>query len=86
MEYDEDNDRFIWYAAMNSGDSFYVITPNSGTTWDMSTISLASGSVTPTAIGNSGLMSKLRYVPNLKGFMLMTNSTGNLYFLPTAQL
>ena len=86
MEYDPINDRFIWYAAMNSGDSFYVITPNSGTTWDMSTISLASGSVTPTAIGNSGLMSKLRYTPNLKGFMLMTNSTGNLYFLPTAQL
>jgi hypothetical protein len=85
MEYDPDNNRFLFYAAQPGAvDRIYVIKPNDSTLWDMSLLPLDGGSVMPADAGLGGLVNKFRYVPALKGFVLMTTSVNNLYFLRTA--
>ena len=85
LEYDADNDRFLAYGAQaGATDRIYVVTPNAGTTWDMSLLPLDSAGVVPVDAGPAGLMSKFRYVPALKGFVLFTSAVNNLYFLRTA--
>jgi hypothetical protein len=85
MEFDPDNNRFLFYAAQPGAvDRIYVIKPNASTMWDMSLLPLDGGSVMPVDAGLGGVLNKFRYVPALKGFVLMTSSVNNLYFLRTA--
>lgn len=85
MEFDPDNNRFLFYAAQQgAADRIFVIRPNSTTTWDMSLLPLDGSSVVPVDAGPGGLLNKFRYVPTLKGFVLMTSTVNNLYFLRTA--
>ena len=96
MEYDAVNDRFLAYPGAkytNVGnvpnpapERVYVITPNSGSSWDVSILKLGAGSVTPTPTpsGGSGINGRFRYVPGLKGFVLLPQASSNLFFIRTA--
>jgi hypothetical protein len=84
MDYDPDNDRFLFYCGQLTGAGrIYVVTPNAGTTWDMSILSL-SGSKLPPPTPDAGVHNRFRYVPALKGFLLMPSATSNLFFIRTA--
>jgi hypothetical protein len=48
MDYDPDNDRFLFYCGQGAGAGrVYVVTPNATNAWDMSILALGPGSVTP---------------------------------------
>lgn len=80
MCYDAANDRFLF---MGTGAAtIYVITPNSGTTWDMSTLS-ASGTA-PTAPPSSGVPSRMHYIPEYQTVVLILNDSDNIYYLKVA--
>lgn len=85
MDYDPDNDRFLFYAGRGSAAGrVYVIKPNDGNVWDMSLLEPGAGSVQIVATTDSGLQNRLRYVPALRGFVLLARAGANLYFLRTA--
>lgn len=84
MDYDADNDRFLFYAGMgDAAGRVYVIQPNDGNVWDMSLLN-AAGSAKIPATGSGGLQNRLRYVPALRGFVLLPRGSSNLFFLRTA--
>jgi hypothetical protein len=83
MDYDPDNDRFLFYCGQGAGAGrVYVVTPNAGTTWDMSFLA-TTGNLPPATLGD-GVHNRFRYVPALKGFLLMPTATSNLFFIRTA--
>ncbi|WP_394468754.1 hypothetical protein [Roseateles sp. DC23W] len=85
MEYDPDHDRFIFYSGIGAAaGQFYVVKPNDGNTWDMSLLTTGTGSVKIAATPDAGIQNRLRYVPALRGFVLLARSSANLYFLRTA--
>ena len=85
MEYDPEHGCYLFYSAQEGATQrMYVITPNAGTVWDMSLLPLAAGSVTP--VQANGLMSRMRYVPALKGFVIFSDATTNLYFIRTGTI
>jgi hypothetical protein len=85
MEYDPVNDQYLFYAgAAGSTSRVYVVKPNSSTVWDMSILTLGAGSVVPGAAVGAGVFNRFRYVSQLRGFVLMSSGTSNLYFLRTA--
>jgi hypothetical protein len=94
MDYDEDNDRFLWYEGRRTytatpGDAgrvgrVFVITPNSGTVWDMSILSYASGATPPPETTNTGMCKRFFYVRALKGFVMLPSVNSGLYFMRTA--
>lgn len=85
MDYDADNDRFLFYSgAGTAAGRIYVIQPNDTNTWDMSLLNPASGSVKIAATSDGGLQNRLRYIPALRGFVLLARGSANLYFLRTA--
>lgn len=79
LVYDGAADRYLLYAG-NSGSTqtVYVITPNAGTTWDMSILSVSG--VTPPASA-SGCNNKFQYVASLGGCVLLANGNANIHFL-----
>ena len=79
MDYDVPNDRFL-ATHQGEGGVVYVITPNAGTIWDMSILSV-SGAV---SAGAGGTNKKFQYISSLKGFALITQASSNIYFLRTA--
>lgn len=85
MDYDADNDRFLFYAGQgDAAGRVYVIQPNDSTVWDMSLLSVGSGSVKIVPTPGAGLQNRLRYIPALRGFVLLARGSANLYFLRTA--
>lgn len=85
MDYDPDQDRFLFYAGRGTAaGKVYVIKPNDGNVWDMSLLETAAGSVKIAATPDAGLQNRLRYVPALRGFVLLARASANLYFLRTA--
>jgi hypothetical protein len=84
MDYDPENDRFLFYCGQGTGAGrVYVITPNAGLTWDMSLLPI-NGAKLPPATPDAGVHSRFRYVPALRGFVLMPTATSNLFFIRTA--
>ncbi|MES2263025.1 MAG: hypothetical protein V4724_31255 [Pseudomonadota bacterium] len=84
MDYDPDNDRFLFYSGQGSAAGrVYVIKPNAGNTWDISTLALVSYT-RPPATPPAGVHNRFRYVPALRGFVMMPSAGSNLYFLRTA--
>jgi hypothetical protein len=88
MDYDPINDRFLFYSGqvrdangvptgLRSG-KVYVVKPNNTDIWDMSLLSLA-GTV-PTETVGAGINGRFKYVPRLKGFVLLPQRTSNLWF------
>jgi hypothetical protein len=83
MDYDPDNDRFLFYCGQGAGAGrVYVVTPNAGTNWDMGFLA-TTGNLPPATLGD-GVHNRFRYVPALKGFLLMPKATSNLFFIRTA--
>ena len=82
MDYDPDNDRFLFYHGGETG-KVYVITPNSGTAWDMSVLATSGTPATAPASG-AGINKRFQYLPNLKGFVMLPKAGSNLWFLRTA--
>lgn len=84
MDYDADNDRFLFYCGQGSkGGVVYVIKPNSGNVWDVSLLQL-TGTTRPPATPGNGVQNRFRYVPALRGFVLLATGSANLFFLRTA--
>lgn len=83
MDYDPENDRFLFYCGQGAGAGrIYVIKPNAGTIWDISFLQ-TTGKLPP-ATPSSGVQNRFRYVPALRGFLLMPNASSNLFFIRTA--
>jgi hypothetical protein len=84
MDYDPDNDRFLFYCGQGVGAGrVYVVAPNASTTWDMSLLPI-SGSKLPPPTPDAGVHNRFRYIPALRGFLLMPSATSNLFFIRTA--
>lgn len=82
MCYDQTNDKFYFYTGLDSSvGHIYVITPNSGTAWDVSLLTF-SGSTPSTTAG--GLNGRIEYIPTLKGIVFMPSSAAGLYFIRTS--
>jgi hypothetical protein len=85
MEYDPVNDQYLFYASASGSTSrVYVVKPNSTSVWDMQVLPLTAGSATPPAAVGAGVFNRFRYVPALRGFVLLAAGTSELYFLRTA--
>jgi hypothetical protein len=86
MEYDPLNDCFLFYTGSRVGSvgRVYKVTPNNTSVWDMSIFQYGRGGVTPLQTVASGIMNKFTYVPELKGIVMMTAPSANLYFMRLA--
>ena len=62
----------------------YVIQPNDGNTWDMSILNAGGVKVSGSPSNGSGMQNRMRYVPALRGIVLLARSSANLYFMRTA--
>jgi hypothetical protein len=85
MDYDPDNDRFLFYSGQGAAAGrVYAIQIGEGSEpWDMSLLAVTPG-ITPVPVRDSGVHNRFRYVPALKGFVLLARRDANLYFLRTA--
>jgi hypothetical protein len=82
MDYDPANGRFLFYDGRGSAAGrIYVITPNSGSAWDMSILTTA-GDTLPATV-SAGINGRFKYVPALGGFFVMPSATAGIYFLRT---
>lgn len=85
MDCDAGRDCFYWYAgrqgSLGSADAtkVYRVIPNAGTTWDIELID-GSGGVTPPALGNTGVMTRFRYIPRWDVLILVVPSQ-DVYFM-----
>ncbi len=85
MDYDPDNDRFLFYAGQTSAAGrVYVIQPNDGHVWDMSLLDGGSVKPGPSPDNLSGMQNRMRYVPALRGFVLLARASAHALFLRTA--
>jgi hypothetical protein len=82
MDYDAQNDRFLFYHGGETG-TVYVITPNTTTTWDLSVLT-TTGMPAATPTSGSGINKRFRYLPTLGGFVLQPRGSANLFFLRTS--
>lgn len=90
MDYDPILDKYCFYPGVKLGtgpypnpEKIYLIDP---VTYAVSTLALGAGSVVPnnTPVTGSGIQSRFRYVPNLRGFVMLPQKSSNLYFIRTA--
>ncbi|RTL44440.1 MAG: hypothetical protein EKK53_07460 [Burkholderiales bacterium] len=85
MDYDPDGDRFLFYAGAGAAAGrVYVVKPGDGNVWDISVLNTGTTKVPASPASGSGINSRLRYVPALRGFVLLAQASANLYFLRTA--
>jgi hypothetical protein len=85
LDYDPDNDRFLFYDGRNAAAGrVYAVAPNDTNTWDIEVLTLAAGTALPPSVPVAGVHSRFRYVPALRGFVLLANAQANLWFLKTA--
>jgi len=83
-DYCPDNDKFLFYDGTRAAAGrMYWITPNSGTSWDISIASFDGGTATLPQTTVGGISGMMWYVPRLKGFVLMPSAAAGLYFMRT---
>lgn len=86
MDWDAANGRFLFFQGSSSVTRrIYAITPNSGSTWDISIIT-TTGAAIPAGPGTSpgaGINGRFRYIAALGGFALMPTAASGIYFLRT---
>lgn len=84
MDYDVPNDRYLFYCGQGTGAGrVYTVTPADGDVWQVGLLDL-SGATRPPEAPGSGINNRFRFVPRLKGFVLLPTATSPLYFLKTA--
>lgn len=84
MTYDSIGDRFLYYYGYGTSQGkIYVVTPNSGTAWDMSILAQGAGTILPVTppTDNSGIQNRFQYIPALKGVLMLARKSANLYFM-----
>lgn len=82
MCYDTINNCFYWYSGQAGRENhIYKITPNVGSNWDMSLMSL-TGVTMESALG-SGINGRIKYFPLLKGIVLSPEGRQS-YFIQTS--
>lgn len=86
MDYDIDNDRFLFYGGVGPAATgrIYTIQPTSADAWDMGQLLLAPGSRIPPSGPPAGVNNRFRYVPALKGCVLLAKASENVYFIRTS--
>ncbi len=85
MEYDPVNDHYLFYeGAAGHTDRVYVVEPNAGAQWDLSILALGAGSVAPPAAVGAGIYNRFKYVPALRGIVLLSSGTSDVFFMRTA--
>jgi len=80
MAYDPVNDKFLWYSGQGSAAGrIYVITPNSGTVWDMAILT-TSGDTLP---ASSALVKKWHYMTlgSIGGIAIVPTAASDVHFL-----
>lgn len=78
MDYDPENDRFLWYDGRGArAGRVYAIAPNNTTNWDISILSISG--TPPGATNAEGILSKFSYVPALKCFVLQPQASSNIF-------
>lgn len=84
MCHDTANNKFYWYSGYAGRvGNLYVITPNSGSVWDMSLFNWASGSAPLPVTLDAGVNGRLKYFPLLKGFVICPDGI-TPYFVKTS--
>ena len=85
MDYDAPNDQFLFYSGRDgAAGRIYGVKPNAGNVWELSLLPL-SGTSRPPATPIAGVHSRFRYVPALRGFLLMpATGNSNMYFIRTS--
>ncbi|WP_147373859.1 hypothetical protein [Massilia cavernae] len=84
MDYDPVNDRFMFYCGQGAGAGrVYIVKPNATNMWDMSILAPTSTKRPPATPGD-GVHNRFRYIPALRGFLLMPSGSSNLFFLRTS--
>lgn len=87
MDYCPVDGCFYFYNGKGSAAGrIYKITPNAGTTWDMSIVSPAAGSDTLPASSTGGILSRFVHITlpgGIKGFLIHPAASSNLYFMRT---
>lgn len=94
MDYDPVNDCFWWYAGQtfdasgnvlsNVPGRVYKITPASSGNWDISTPTIAGTAPGNPPSSGAGTNGRIKYVPALRGFVLLSKASDNLFFCRTA--
>jgi hypothetical protein len=85
MDYDPDNDRFLFYSGQASAAGrVYVVEASDEDTRSIDLLELGAASIAPPPSPGSGVNNRFRYVPGLCGFVLLADAASNLQFLRTA--
>lgn len=94
MDYDPVNDFFWWYAGQTFDTSgnvlsnvpgrIYQIKPANSGNWDISLPTIAGTTPGSSPAGGQGTNGRIKYIPALKGFALLTKKADNIYFCRTA--
>lgn len=83
MDYDPHNDRFLFYCGQGAGAGrVYAIKPNASNVWDISILALLPGAAVPPTL-SSGINNRFRYIPALRGFVMLPTRKSNIFFLRT---
>lgn len=83
MDYDPVHDEYWFYEGRGAkAGRFYVITPNGSNAWDMSIRTFPGAAIA--ASPDSGIVSRFRYVPFLRGFIMLPAKDHGLYFIRTS--
>ena len=66
---------------------FYKITPNGTTVWDIELVTMTGTTIAlSTGASAGGINSKLRYVPDWKGLILLADANSLVYYIRTASM
>lgn len=85
MDYDPDNDRFLFYSGQgDAAGRVYVVEASETDARAIGLLELGPGSTTPPPVPGAGVNNRFRYVPGLCGFVLLVDAASNLQFLRTA--
>ena len=85
MDYDPENDCFLYYSGIRTGAGrIYVVKPNDSNIWEISLYAFGPTSTPPPASTDSGINNRFRYLPKLKGFVLLSKGKDDLYFIRTS--
>lgn len=85
MDYDPDNDRFLFYAGMGAAAGrIYEVEAAASELRTIEVLALDASSTLPPGSSLGGVNNRFRYVPALCGFVLLPTRDANLWFIRTA--
>lgn len=86
MDYDPEHDYFLFYSGQGTAAGrIYKIQPQAGNEWTMELFVTTANSKVPPPTPKSGINSNFKYIPRLKGFVLVPPQGSNILFMRTSQ-